>query len=426
MSVTERIGPTQLEQLWAGLLEYGTPPTNVITAAGVLHSYTSCIGQWLDRLSTRYLGNRGLCRGGSHCKVVLAPNGGGKTHFLQALGARALEDGFAVSYVSCGGGVILDKPLEVYRSLIQNLQFSGYDETGMLPLLDRVKQTKREEIRQNGVVDVEGAFRRWVDSLHHEFPRGAFGRVLSKWLHAEAGNDNEMIEASLLWLQGEIDSLNRDDLSKLHVARVPAANRARFGTELMWSAVKFLPNAGVAGLVLLLDEAELQFRGGQAAMLRVLSAMRVMVDVREVPLFTVFAATPGIVGEFRRSPAVERRLSEIPPPFDEGNDFSPQLKLDKILNQECLLEIGKKLIALGDKVTGHRFKFDHQVDNLRRLVEVTSAFHLGIVNVGVFVKTWANLLQHQAYQGEQAYDQDEIERRYQGSFGDVNREGYEP
>ena len=417
----------QLTQLWAGLLSNGRPPTNVITAAGVLHRYTSGIGQWIDRLSKRYLGSRGLCWSGAHCKVVLAPNGGGKTHFLQALGARALEDGFAVSYVSCENQVRLERPLDVYSALIQNLQLPGYDEPGVLSLLDRVKHSKREEIRQNGVVDVDGAFRRWVDSLPHDFPRGAFGRVLSKLLHAEEwGGDQDVIEASLLWLQGEIDSLNRHDRDKLRVRRVPAANRAQFGRELMWSAVKFLPGAGVAGLVLLLDEAESQFGGGQAAMLRVLSAMRVMVDVQEVPLFTVFAATPGIVEEFHRSPPVEGRLRDVFPPFDGGNDFSPQLKLDTVLNQVCLLEIGRKLIALGDRMTGHTFNFDHQSSNLRRLVEVASAFHLGIVNVRVFVRTWANLLQHQADQGERTYDPDELESLYEGSTGFVEGEGFEP
>ena len=425
MSVTERIYPTQLEQLWAALLANGRPPTNVKTAAGVLHSYTSCIGQWLDRLSTRYLGSRGLCRSGSHCKVVLAPNGGGKTHFLQALGARALKDGFAVSYVSCENERgFLARSLDVYSSLIQNLQLSGYDEPGILSLLESIKQSKREEIRRNNVSDVDGAFRYWISRLPRDFPRGSFGRVLSKLLYEEEwGTDQDVIEASLLWLRGEIDSLNAADRDRLRVARVPAANRARLGRELMWSAVKFLPNAGVAGLVLLLDEAESQFGHGRAAMLRVLAAMRVMVDVVDVPLFTVFAATPGIVDEFHRSPPVDQRLMEVFPSFDQGNDFSPRLKLD--LNQVCLLEIGKKLIALGGKVTGHRFDFDLQTGNLQRGVEAASAFHIGI-NVRSFVRNWANLLQHQANQGERLYSQDEIKRRYQGDFRDVDGEGFEP
>ena len=116
-------------ELWTRLGEHGTAPTEVTSAARVLPSYTAGIGPWIDRLSDQYLrgsgSRRGLCQSTAHFKLVLAPYGGGKTHFLLTLGARALEDGFAVSYVPCGGGVSLESPLDVHREHCQALAVTG-------------------------------------------------------------------------------------------------------------------------------------------------------------------------------------------------------------------------------------------------------------------------------------------------------------
>ncbi len=110
----------EARQIWAQLGEEGKAPTELGRAARVLPDYTAGIQPWLDRLAHRYLS--GLCREDAHHKLVLADYGGGKTHFLQLFGARALDEGFAVSYVPCSAGLSLDEPLELYKELVKNLQ----------------------------------------------------------------------------------------------------------------------------------------------------------------------------------------------------------------------------------------------------------------------------------------------------------------
>ncbi len=257
MDVNER----EARQIWAQLGAEGKAPTELARAARVLPDYTVGIQPWIDRLAKRYL--RGLCREDAHYKLVLAPYGGGKTHFLFSLGGRALAEGFAVSYVPCSAGLSLDQPLDVYKELVKNLQQPGESPRGLQALLEAVVRTKRDEIDRAGAPDVDGALRRWRLSLRrYDFPENAFGRVMAAALEAVEGEDTTVGEAAFHWLRGEPEVLNKGDLQELQLAKLPKADRKTFGRNLLLSLVKFLPQAGVHGLVLLLDEVETSPRSG--------------------------------------------------------------------------------------------------------------------------------------------------------------------
>ncbi len=75
-------------------------------------------------------------------------------------------------------------------------------------------------------------------------------------LEAAEGDETTVGEAAFHWLQGEPGILNRGDLHELRLERMRKADRRTFGRNLLLSLVKFLPQAGVHGLVLLLDEVE--------------------------------------------------------------------------------------------------------------------------------------------------------------------------
>ena len=337
----------EARQIWAQLGEEGKAPTELARAARVLPDYTAGIQPWLDRLAQRYL--RGLCREDAHYKLVLADYGGGKTHFLCSFGARALDEGFAVSYVPCSAGLSLDEPLAVYKELVKNLQQPGEGFRGLQALLEAVIRTKREEIERAGAPDVDGALRRWRLSLRREdFPENAFGRVMAAALEAVEGEGTTVGEAAFHWLQGEPEILNRGDLQELRLARLRKEDRRTFGRNLLLSLVKFLPQAGVHGLVLLLDEVETLTQVRGKALLRILAAMRVFLDSPAgipggVPLCGVFAATPDVLGgdHVGRYSALEQRLAVRGASFAEGNDLAVQLPLREVAPQEVLLkEVG--------------------------------------------------------------------------------------
>lgn len=426
----------EARQIWAQLGEEGKAPTELARAARVLPNYTVGIQPWIDRLSKRYL--RGLCREDAHYKLVLAPYGGGKTHFLCSLGGRALAEGFAVSYVPCSAGLSLDEPLAVYKELVKNLQQPGESPRGLRALLEAVIRTKREQIECAGAPDVDGALGRWRLSLRRDdFPENAFGRVMAAALEGAEGEETAVGEAAFQWLQGEPEVLNRGDLKELRLARLRKADRRTFGRNLLLSLVKFLPQAGVHGLVLLLDEVETLTQVRGKALLRILAAMRVFLDSPAgipggVPLCGVFAATPEVLDEISQYSALKQRLAVRGASFAEGNDLAVQLPLGEVAPQEELLEeVGGKLIDIGTRATGHEYDSGLQAENVRRLAEVACERNLDVDARRLFVKTWVSLLDLQAQAGERLIGRDELVGRYEGVFNrfksdEAHAESHEP
>ena len=426
---------TEAIELWATLGERGTAPAELTRASHTLSSYTVGVEPWIDRLAGTYLNE--LCRQAAHFKLVLAPYGGGKTHFLLALGVRAREDNFAVAYVPCGEGVNLDSPLDIYRKLVKHLQLPNQDRPGLRVFLRTTVETKREEIERLNVPDADAGFRLWISTIRRDdYPENAFGRVMAAALTATDNDDESAVgEAALRWLQGDVDTLTKGEMQDLHLAKVPAATRNQFGRNLLLSLVRFLPEAKVHGLTLLMDEVEDQFRKKGKAALRVLGAMRVMLDAPsgvsgDLPLFGVFSATPDVLEDFHKYPALAQRLSVRGASFDEGNNFSPQLPLEKVQAQETMLaEIGERLIEVGDIATGMSFDRDLQRCNGKRLAQVASTRSLDVDARRLYVKTWVNVLNLQFSEGEREVGEDELARRYQGSFTSENIEregGFEP
>ena len=123
------IGTEEARQIWAILAEEGKAPTELSFAGQVLPSYSVGIGSWIDRLVKTYL--RSLCRKSAHFKLVLAPYGGGKTHFMMSLGSKALKENYAVAYIACHPGVDLTNSLELYRAFTKSIQVPGEDKPGL-------------------------------------------------------------------------------------------------------------------------------------------------------------------------------------------------------------------------------------------------------------------------------------------------------
>lgn len=423
----------QANRLWARLASEGKAPTELNSASLVLPSYTAGIRPWIDRLSARYLqGDRGLCKHGSHFKLVLAPYGGGKTHFLLALGLRAREEGYAVSFISCSRDLSLDKPLDVYREVVKRLQLPGDERSGMRAVLDATFTSKRREIRERAP-DVDAAMTRWITTIRRDdYPAEAFGRVMAEALKGQY-DESDLGEAATRWLQGDPDTLSRSEMLDLRLAKVPSDLHKRFGLDLLLSMVRFLPETGVHGLVLLMDEVETMFNTKGKALLRVLAAMRVLVDMPDsLPLLGVFSATPDMLEEFPKYPAIEQRLGVAGVGFEQGGDLSPQLWLDRVQSQEKLLtEIGQKLITVGETARDYSFDHELQCGNAARLARVASARNLDVDARRIFVKTWVSLLDIQVG-GEREFGHDELAGRYQGSFDSVHEsdesdsETYEP
>jgi len=423
--------------LWARLGSEGKAPNELMNAAKVLPFYSVALEPWLTRMQKTYLQN--LAQRGAHFKLVIAPYGGGKTHFLMAVGARALTQGFATSYIGCSAGVNLAHSFDVYQAFIKNLHIPGNDKPGVLALLRYCLHNKQEQIQALHAPDPEAAFDVWLQEIaQEEYPEPAFGRVLAAALrhqwqpeYAPAG------DAALRWLRGEIDTLTRGEREALRLARIPQRAQSELGKNLLFSLITFLKEIGLMGVVILFDEVETLFNVRGQALQRILAAMRVVLDqasgfTENAPLFGLFAAVPDVVEHLARYPALEQRLAVRGAPFEEGNDFAPQIHLDKIEAPLPLLtELGKKLLALGKVARSHQFDAALQEQNIKNLAKVATDFSLEIDARRLFVKSCVNILDLQVHQGERAFALEELQDRYRGYWDELKRreqeqEGSEP
>lgn len=411
-------------EIWARLATEGKAPSELNFASQVLHVYSVGIDPWVERLSRTYL--QMLCRKHAHFKLVIAPYGGGKTHFLMSLGTRALHDRFAVSYIPCSQGIDLNSSLQIFTEFIKGIQLPGQNQPGLKSLLQQVIDNKTYQIQEAEAPDVDFAFSHWLSQIaSHEYRENAFGRVMADALRFQKDPSQAIAnDASLRWLRGEINTLNKNELTALSLNKYPNKAHNELGRNLIMSVCEFIKEAGVYGVVILLDEAETMFTATGKALLRVLAAMRVLLDQPGgipggVPLFCIFSATPEVLEEMPRYEALAQRMKVQGASFEEGNDFAAQINLSKIKHkteQEFLIEVGKRLIELGKIATGHDFNIEMQMNNLNILTHIALSRNLDINARRLFVKTWVNILSYQINSTETVFTEEELISRYQGNF----------
>lgn len=432
-------------RLLAELAAHGVPPRDIGFAGEALPVFSVGLDAWVDRLARTYF--REFSRSDAHFKLVLAPYGGGKTHFLMTLAVRALEERFAVAYVQCvpdkvGAPVRVDNPLGLYADAVGRLRIPDRAAQGMPALLEAVVEFKRGEIKEAGAPDPDSAFNLYLKTLRQQtFPSGLYGDFALVLSHALRGywEGDELsapCSAAQKWLEGRMDSITPEEWKLLGLRRVNSKHAGDLGRKLLLALAKVSREAGCHGLALLVDEVETLFTSKGKALQAVLGAMRVMVDWAgashvEVPLFCAFAATPDVLAGITKYPALQQRLAEAGATFDEGHDFSPQISLDRIgIGHEPLLRaIGERLVDVALAGADDKLSRLVQVGNAERLAQVASRQSLDINARRLYVKTWAGLLNLQMSQGERTFSEGELVDRYRGAFDDIRaeeQEAFEP
>jgi len=419
------------KQILAQLASTGLPPRDIAAAAEELPLFSVGLEDWIDRLATEYLGE--LCKSQSNFKLVLAPYGGGKTHFLMALGIRALSEKYAVSYVACvpgkqGSGARVDDPLSLYGEVMGNLQLPGASGKGLLPMLQAVVDTKRRAIDESGAGDPDRAFELYRRQLRARFPGGQFGdfaHVMKFALHGvwSGEEDTAGFKGAEKWLEGRMDSLSKDEWTVLGLKKPTKAQGVELGRRLLLATANFLTDADLYGLVLLIDEVETMFTAKGKALQAVLGALRTMTDwsgsgTIAAPMLGIFAAVPDVVFEMKRYPALHQRYQVIGAAFEEGNYTAPVISLEKVRRDHVTLltDIGVKLVELAMSVSDSNFDRDTQLENSRRLAKVAARMNLDVDARRLYVKACAGLLRLQLSQGTRLVPEDELIQRYRGEF----------
>jgi hypothetical protein len=425
MSDTPEIPITDLRDAWRNLASYGTPPASEI-AGRVLPAWSVGLDAWLNRLTKEFL--RDYCRRNSHFKLVLAPYGGGKTHFLLSLAARAAAENWATCYLQCKSNVSLGDWFGLYEQVAKAIQLPGSRLHGVKPLFLAALEQMRKRAETSPEPDF--ALDKMLAALEDEdWPHSSFATVAVAFLnHLRDPRANPVTgEAAQRWLQGQPDSLTAKDRQALHLGQLRGQGKSQHGQTLLYSLVKFIPLAGVNGLALLLDEMDTMLNARGKALERILVSMRVLLDAPDqrmdrLPLFGVFAAVPDIVQQMQNAQFLSSRFKVIVP-FHKGDDNAPQLDLSELGSQhEMLRAMGEKLLQLGIQVHDWKLNLDLQRRNLRCLADVTANRRLEVNARRLFVKAWCSLLEEQARAGEVEKTENEMVGLIDGAYSGFRKE----
>jgi hypothetical protein len=408
-----------LRDAWKNLASYGTPPASEI-AGRVLPAWSVGLDRWLDRLTKEYL--RDYCRRNSHFKLALAPYGGGKTHFLLSLAGRAAEEQWATCYLQCKLNVSLGDWYGLYEHLAKSIQLPGSNRRGV----KLVFQAALEQMRKLAASAPEPDFAldKMTGALEDEdWPHSSFAGVAMAFLHhlRNPRSNPALGEAAQRWLQGQADTLSAKERQELHLGTLTARGRSQYGQTLLYSLVKFIPRAGVNGLVVLFDEMDTMLNVRGKALEQILVSMRVLLDAPDqrmdrLPLFGMFAAVPDIQQQMQKAQFLASRF-KVAVPFHQGDDNAPVLDLSELGNQnEMLRAIGEKLLQLGIQVHRWEFNLDLQRRNLRNLAKLTANRRLEVNARRLFVKTWCSLLEEQARNGESEKTEAELTNLIEGAY----------
>jgi hypothetical protein len=411
-----------LRDAWKNLASFGTPPASEI-AARVLPSWSVGLDGWLDRLTKEYL--RDYCRRNSHFKLALAGYGGGKTHFLLSLAARAIEENWATCYLQCKQNVSLADWYGLYQFVANSIQLPGTKNRRGIKL---IFQAALEQMRKRaaGAPEPEYAIDKMVAALEDEdWPHSSFATVAAALLNhlRDPRTDPTTGEAALRWLRGQPDTLTAKERQSLHLGTLTAKGKALHGQTLFYSLVKFMPRAGVNGLALLFDEMDSMMNVRGKALEQIFVSMRVLLDAPDqrmdrLPLFGVFAAVPDIQQLMQKAQFLASRFKVVLP-FHQGDDNAPVLDLSEIgsgSQNEMLRAMGEKLLQLGIQVHDWKLNLELQRKNLKNLAEVTAKRRLEVNARRLFVKTWCSLLEDQSRNGETEKTESELSNLIEGIY----------
>lgn len=217
--------------------------------------------------------------------------GGGKTHLLEVIGARALERGFAVSRISVNfDTVVLSRAPLVYRAIAGSLLVPDQPVTGITALLRNFVDQK------HFVSQVKSLYDQWASSNN-----GRFDESLSIWPSAlfAAVTHPMLTEEIGTWLAGKQPTIAALKV-RMHDFRCVTPPRmaitAPLFSEIISGLARSLKLLGYAGLVVLIDEAENALGGMATRSQRGASVMLLNgLSRRRSPLYIAAAITPSTV-----------------------------------------------------------------------------------------------------------------------------------
>lgn len=363
MSTHGEISPRLARAIIQRMGETGQPPERGALAANVGTQ------PMLDILREEYLVPMRETGRNSSFKLVQAPFGGGKSHFLHCLREVAWKDGFATSLVGISPEACpFDDTVAIYREVVRNIELppEGPEEDPH-PGLDTVLRFVIEDrVEKHGV----GVVRAW---LRDEFGRARIDsatvrKAAEKFMQAVLDRDDEVGELMGSFLLGE-----DVPLGELTPHRIREVLDRKQAFRFLRSIAQMLRVLDVPGVVLLFDEMDRVMSLSSKRKRAIGDNLRQMIDhcgQSSLPsVLWVYAVPPEfmttVVPEY---PALEQRLKGAAT-FSTTSPLAPIIDLDHmpIGTVELFQKIGLRLRELYE--LAHDFRFDQAIqgENVSRL-----------------------------------------------------------
>ncbi|HIG10849.1 MAG: BREX system ATP-binding domain-containing protein [bacterium] len=343
-------------------------------------------------------------------KLVQAPFGGGKTHFLHCLREMAWSEGFATALVGLSPKECpFDRPVAIYKEVVRRFELpvTDIEEEPSQGFERALVQIARARIAENGAE----AFVEWLQTefAHQNIESRAFCRGVRLFMEAVAMGDLDDEETLADYLLGE--DVPRGELARFRL-RESLTDECAF--RWLRSLTQVLAALGSPGIVLMFDEMDRNMSLSGPRRRAIGDNLRQMIDYcgqSKLPgVVWCYAVPPEfmdtIVPEY---PALAQRLKGARS-FSSTSPMQPVIDLDHLPIGTCeLLEtIGVRLLNLSALAYEHTFDESVQKENIAGLARELGERSFESGTRRTFVKAVVTMIEAQRREGESALGPQEI------------------
>lgn len=303
-------------------LRRGTVPREGLDAFAIgMERYEAVLSADLEAVA--------LGRGGF--KAIRGEYGSGKTFFARWIQERARSVGFATSEVQVSE---TETPLHrweaVYRRLVERLSTADTPDGALRPTVDAWFYMLEEEALSGGqiapqdgeglAIATEALMERRLAQIGRTAP--AFSAVLRAYRQALKADDNTLAEGLIAWLGGQPNVA----AAVKRKAGIKGELDAFGAMHFLAGLLVILRDSGRAGLLLVLDEAEIMQRMRADTRERGLNALRQLIDELDAGRYPGLYLVVTGTGAFFDGPQGVQRL----PPLAQRlhTDFATEARFD--------------------------------------------------------------------------------------------------
>ncbi len=349
----------------------GIPPE-----VGFLY-FTAGLDKYMRIIHEEYLSTY-IKEGGNSFKLIVAPYGNGKTHFLFYVRELAWKENYIVSYITLSPEETPLHKLElVYKTIVSKLTYpmddsellQGY-EKGLEALLRKWYGDLCQKYATNkDEEEMREAIEKYIKSIPN-FESISFTRAVKNAMLSLNNDDEEKFTEILQWLTGE-------DVSKTEAKKFGIFEKINKTTafKMIRSLTELIREMGYSGLIVLMDEAEATSSLSSKEKVILLNNLREIIDecgqqnLKNTMLFYAVPDMSWLEGKKQIYAALVQRLK---PELDADNPSGVKISLeDSDESTELLHEIGEKLYKIYSIAYGVEFDEKKVKDAIRKSIDDT-------------------------------------------------------